>query len=71
MWKAEIDAALAKRAEIRLTRFEKPFADGPMTKTIKLGADGQPVSDASKCKMWRGEAEVITVDGAAGLAEAI
>ena len=59
------------RITIRLTRFEKPIDDGAMTKTIKLGADGQPVSDASKCKMWRGKAETITVEGATELAEAI
>jgi Protein of unknown function (DUF3987) len=65
------DAAVKPKVAIRFTRFEKPAADGPMTKTIKLGADGQPDSDASKCKMWRGKAEVLTVEGAAGLAAAI
>jgi hypothetical protein len=64
-------AAAEPKVAIRLIRFEKPRADGPMTKTIKLGADGQPVSDASECRMWRGKAEVITIEGAAGLAEAI
>jgi hypothetical protein len=39
-----------------VTQFTKPVTDGGMSKTIKLGPDGKPVSDGSACRMWRGEA---------------
>jgi hypothetical protein len=41
---------------MRITIFEKPAEDGPLSKTIKLGANGEIVSDGSACKMWRGTA---------------
>jgi hypothetical protein len=44
---------------MRITIFEKPAPDGPLSKTIKLDANGKPVSDGSACRMWRGTARSI------------
>jgi len=46
---------------MRVTIFEKPPEDGPLSKTIKLDANGKPVSDGSACRMWRGTARSVEV----------
>jgi hypothetical protein len=42
-----------------------------MSKRIKLGADGKPVSDGSPCRMSNGSAETMPADDAAALAKLI
>ena len=44
---------------------------GPLTKTIRLGDDGKPISDSTKCKMAKGSASRVLVDGVEGLAALI
>ena len=62
---------VSARTALVITRFEKPASDGPMTKRIWPDVNGELASDGGGGGMWRGKAEVITVEGAAGLAEAI
>jgi hypothetical protein len=44
---------------------------GPLTKTIRLGVDGKPVSDSTQCKMAKGSARREFIDGVEGLAALI
>ncbi len=50
-------------AAVTFTVYEKPAADGPLSKTITLGPEGRPVSDGSSCVMMRGCAKTITLPG--------
>jgi hypothetical protein len=55
---------------IQFTIFEKPAADGPMSKVITLVADG-PVSDGSTCSMAQGTAVCREVADLAEFAEVL
>ena len=55
--------------QIELTVFTKD--GGPLTKTIRLGDDGKPISDSTKCKMAKGSARREFVDRVEGLAALI
>lgn len=48
--------------ELKFTLFLKAVADGIATKTIKLGSDGKPNSDASACGLTRGDAKLVDLN---------
>jgi len=53
-------AGQSEAIEIEIVLLRK--ADGPLTKQINLGPDGEPVSDGSACRMSRGDAGRLRVD---------
>src|SRR4051812_11320370 len=54
---------------IELTIFEKPEADGPLSKTISLDPQTSlPVSDSSECRLVRGVAARLRLGGVYDLA---
>ncbi len=55
--------------QLEITRYIK--GDGPLTKTIRLDADGAMVADASGCLMAQGEARRLRLRGLEELAVAI
>ena len=59
----------AKPAEFEIVRLTK--ADGPLTKRISLNSDGSTKSDGSGCRMARGSAAQVRVNGIAELATLI
>jgi hypothetical protein len=56
--KADAGTAGAATGEIEISIFEKPGADGPLTKVGRLGPDGKPEMDPSYCWMSSGTVRV-------------